>query len=343
MNSSKLSYPLPVADLHCDMLHYLADEPNADPRNKDDIGCAIGHLQKGNVKLQVMAICSIEKKADVALGQLQHSHLKKMQTDHDNSFYYIRSISDIDNALQSNKVGVVCSIENATAISDEGESLELAFARIDSLIADDLRPVYISLTHHVANRFGGGNNEPGPITSDGKALLDFISGKGIAADLSHSSDVLANGIIDHIDSRSLKIPIIASHSNYRPVFNHVRNLPDELTLEIIKRGGLIGLNLVRAFLHPDDPDFVLRHIEHALKFGAEKNIAFGADYYCFKTNHDPARIPYYLSQHENASKYPEILASLSSILSEQQLLDMSHQNVVNYLKRNWKPVDSELS
>ena len=47
---------LPVVDLHCDMLSYLAKVPAANPYSKDDIACAVPFLKTGGVRMQVMAI-----------------------------------------------------------------------------------------------------------------------------------------------------------------------------------------------------------------------------------------------------------------------------------------------
>ena len=41
--------PVPVFDLHCDLLSYLAFAKNGSPMNEDDIGAAIPHLQRGHV------------------------------------------------------------------------------------------------------------------------------------------------------------------------------------------------------------------------------------------------------------------------------------------------------
>ena len=67
---SELNLPYPIADLHCDMLDYLISEKNVHPDNKEDIGCAIPYLVKGNVKFQVMAMyTAVEKESPQKLIQ----------------------------------------------------------------------------------------------------------------------------------------------------------------------------------------------------------------------------------------------------------------------------------
>ena len=46
---------LPIFDLHCDLLSYLAHRPDPDAFTPD-LGCSIPNLRRGNVRFQVMAI-----------------------------------------------------------------------------------------------------------------------------------------------------------------------------------------------------------------------------------------------------------------------------------------------
>jgi membrane dipeptidase len=72
----------------------------------------------------------------------------------------------------------------------------------------------------------------------------------------------------------LQVPILASHSNFRTVFKHPRNLPDEIAREIILQKGVIGINFLRAFVNDKNPDALLDHIEYGMKLGAEDALCF---------------------------------------------------------------------
>ncbi len=69
----------------------------------------------------------------------------------------------------------------------------------------------------------------------------------IAVDLSHTSDRLADEILNEIDRKGYTMGVIASHSNARKVCHHPRNLPDHLIKEIVARKGIIGINLYKKF------------------------------------------------------------------------------------------------
>jgi len=238
-------------------------------------------------------------------------------------------------ALRFSGTGIVAAIENASALCDDNESLDSAFRRLDH-IAEQTGPIlYISLTHHGENRFGGGNNTGTGLKSDGKVLLDYIAEKKIAIDLSHTSDALAHGIINHIDGNGLNIPIIASHSNFRSVYDHRRNLPDDLVQVIIKRRGLIGINFLRAFLHPNDASSLVKHILFGIETGAKDVLCFGADFFHVKGHPDKSRIPFFFKEHEHAGQYRQIVQSLEHILSRDQIEALAFRNGIHFLQRLW--------
>ncbi len=323
--------PIPIIDLHCDLLACLARNADADPNNTDDLGCALPYLREGNVKLQVMAIYSPGGEAPYDLTRSQVNWFRTLVSDYSDSVTAVTTASDIEKYIRSSKIGIVAAIENSSGLCSEDEPLDLAFERLNEVIKATGRLLYISLTHHGANRFGGGNTSDRGITADGQALLEYIDGRGIAVDLSHTSDNLAHDIINHINKRNLNLRIIASHSNFRSVYDHRRNLPDELAKAIIERRGLIGMNFLRAFLHPTDPSFLIRHIEHGLKLGGRNALCFGADYFCTRDHPDRSRVPFYFKEHEHAGKYPQILGSLEGILSAEEKSGLASGNVREFV------------
>ena len=302
--------PYPIIDLHCDLLSYLAKTPNASIHNTEDIGVALPFLKAGHVKHQVLAIFAPTQKGSVALAQKQVKAYKMLLQE--DNFYPITSISDAQKIPTSSKIGVTVAIENASGLCEEDEPLELTFKRLDDMIMACGHLFYIGFTHHTENRFGGGNysNNIG-LKEDGKRLLEYMDNKKIAVDLAHTSDNLAYDMLNHIDAKSLNIPVIASHSNFRNLWNHVRNLPPELVKAINQRQGLIGMNFLRAYIHETNPDYFINHILQGLKSETTlQHIAFGADFFYRFAITAPERIPLFFKEHEDASKYPIILKTL---------------------------------
>lgn len=242
-------------------------------------------------------------------------------------------------SLGSEKVHVIPAFENASGFCSENEPLEKGLARLQHLYEKLKRILYISLTWDGENRFGGGNATTVGLKEDGKQLLRWMDGKRIAIDFSHTSDALARDILNFTQQQNLKIPVLASHSNFRAVTNVARNLPDEIAQEIIGRGGIIGLNLFSPFIGPEDPKNLAKHAEHAMSLNGENALSFGADFFC------DADFPNILTKYKrenvffdefgNSSKYPHILEMFKQDLklSPSQLEDLAHQNTLSFLSR----------
>ncbi|MBN1825270.1 MAG: membrane dipeptidase [Candidatus Eisenbacteria bacterium] len=325
--------PVPVIDLHCDLLDYLEAIEGASPDDASEIGCALPRLAEGGVNLQVLAIFSHTGPGSVDFAEGELRRYRRILRERADSVESPEDAAAVEALLGSKKTGLTASIENASSLCGEEEPLEEAFRRFKRFRAEAGRILYISLTHHLENRFGGGNTSEAGLKGDGEVFLDYLSGKGVAVDFSHTSDALARDILDRIDSKGLAIPVLASHSNFRAVQDHPRNLPDDSAREIIRRGGVIGINLLRYFLGPDDPKALLRHVEHGLSLGAENALAFGADYYYTKNHPDRSRIPFYHPGQEHAGRYPEILRSLEGILGDGGTRALAHQNALDFLRR----------
>lgn len=325
----------PIVDMHCDLLSYLATVPDADPFDPAKIACAIPLLSKGNVRFQVMAIYTDVRPESMQSAIRQAAIFQNLLKQNPNQLTFADSKFLADWEKQ-NQIGIVAAIENAAGLGHEHANWIEIETQLQAVLSKVDRLAYISLTHHTENRFGGGNYTDGiGLKDDGKRLLDRLDGRKIPVDLSHTSDLLAEGILNHIDQRKLTIPVIASHSNFRMIWNHRRNLTNEFAKEIVHRGGIIGVNFLRAFLDNDVPERLYDHLLHAFAIGADKSICFGADFFYTQDFPDQTRIPFYFPLAESAGKYPSILAHLETELSKIQLKDLAFGNALNFYQKLW--------
>lgn len=142
------------------------------------------------------------------------------------------------------------------------ESLFLAGFRISTLGWNEQNPLIGS---HLT---GGG------LTDLGKAYVQNAQALGMLVDVSHCSD---EGFWDIV--KITGAPIIASHSNSRAVWNHSRNVTDDMFRAIRETGGVVGINEYAAFLGENATlDTVCDHILHFMEMDPEgKHIALGGD------------------------------------------------------------------
>ncbi|MEZ4772375.1 MAG: membrane dipeptidase [Bacteroidia bacterium] len=333
---SNISAPLfPVADLHCDLLAYLALVPGASLYSTDDIGATLPWLKKGNVQLQVTAIFTKTEQGSVS--QAKKQALMFRQLTEGNDFCAVTGMQALSKLPFQDKTGILAAIENASGLCEESEPLQLAFERLEEIIQTTGQILYIGLTHHTENRFGGGNfSENVGLKSDGEALLEYISGRKICLDLAHTSDALAFDVINYISQKQLQIPVIASHSNFRAICPHVRNLPDELAQEVINGGGLIGINFFREYVDIQNPKKLFEHITYGLDSGAAGQLCLGADYFYIHDIPDLSRHPLFFESMANAGTYQAILNQLSEITESVPFTDnFASGNVRNFLQKLW--------
>lgn len=324
----------PIIDMHCDLLSYLNSAPDPDPLRKDDLGCSFPALSEGNVKLQVLAIYTATKKGSTEMGLNQSRIFRDFFSKYEDKVELITP-DNINDVPSLSKIGLVASIESGSGFCEEDEPLDSGFKKLEEIIDNTHRVLYISMTHHHENRFGGGNYSDAGLKADGKELLNYISGRKIAIDFSHTSDALARGILEHVTKHGLDIPILASHSNYRPVYEHARNLPDDIAKEILRRDGIIGVNFLRAFLNDEDPEAIYDHIHYGLDLGGEDAICMGADFFYTGEHPDQTRAPFYHNGHQSATCYPAIMQKVLDRFSVDVAGKLSHQNALSFIKRVW--------
>ncbi|MCP5469987.1 MAG: membrane dipeptidase [Chlamydiales bacterium] len=303
-----------IIDMHCDLLAYLAK--GGDLMNRE-ARCSLPQLKEGNVAFQVLAIFTETKKGSAASAAKQLECYRMLLERED--------FVEWKGELHSTKIAVKPAIENASGLCEEGESLEHAFERLPPNSA------YVSLTWNTENRFGGGNHTKVGLKREGELLLTFLSGKGIAIDLSHTSDQLASDIFEYIDKKGLQLTPIASHSNLRSIEKDPRNLPDEFAQEIFRRGGVIGLNMVRKFLPKKPPGGFLENVDKVRELGGISQVGFGADFFYDGTVAPMLHhlLPFFYKEFGDASCYPLLLEEVPT--QEREML--AHKNLEAFFKK----------
>ena len=317
-----------VIDLHCDLLGCIEQEPKLH-FDHPDLNCSIPQLLKGGVKLQTLALFTITCSGSTRIAEKQIALYQKLLS----TYPTVAPFSTYNPT--SDKLHCILAIENASGLAEEDEPLDQAFKRFEA-IQNIERILYVSLTWNQENRFGGGNVTTVGLKRDGEVFLEYLSGKNVAIDLSHTSDGLAHDIINYIDKKSLMLIPIASHSNFRSIKDVSRNLPNDLAKEIIKRSGVIGINFVRHFVGERPQDF-LEHIRHGIALDGENALCLGADFYGGIDL--PASLipdlsfPTFQPGFGNSSCYPEFLSLLGQAFSEEQVKKIASGNVNLFLKK----------
>ena len=155
----------------------------------------------------------------------------------------------------------------------------------------DAGVIAVGLTWARRSRYAGGNatpmDDPGVgLSALARELVPRIDARGLVHDLSHLSQRATDELLALTDA-----PVIASHSNARALMGGQdspkaqRHLADETIRAIAERGGVIGVNLLSDFLHPDVKRGeraaiadVVRHADHIAEVaGSRRFVGLGSD------------------------------------------------------------------
>ncbi len=165
-------------------------------------------------------------------------------TDEHEAFRLIGSRGDLEAVLTtwqngdlaSRRVGLVPLMEGADGIREPKEA--------EWWLERGVRIVGLSWA---GTRYAGGTGEPGPLTPDGRRLLEAMSGLGLMLDLSHASDESFLEALDRFEG-----VVLASHANPRALMKSPsrpeRFLSDEMIRRLAERGGVIGVVPYNTFL-----------------------------------------------------------------------------------------------
>lgn len=200
------------------------------------------------------------------------------------SFILCRNASDIDYALQNNKIAVLATLSGGRPL--EGKPNLNLLSSLRSLYRMGLRG--LQLTGNSRNRLGDGvaqTRTKGKLTGFGKKIVKEADRLGIVLDTAQLSDY---GFFDLIEET--KNPVIDSHSCAKAVYNHPRNISDERIKTIAQSGGVIAVSFWSALVAGDkeapDAEDLFRHIDHIVEIAGINHVALGPDYSAYKTPKD---------------------------------------------------------
>ncbi len=217
-------------------------------------------------------------------------------------------------AVPKGKCGFIKAIEGGAAVAGKIENLQKVYDRGVRMI---------TLTWNGENELGSGAASlPDKGLSDfGRQAVKEMERLGIIADASHLSQKSFWDLCEAAEK-----PFICTHSNSSRVCPHPRNLTDEQFKEIVRRGGLVGLNLYIDFLSSEKKggtDEVMRHVYHMLSLGGEHILALGTDF-------DGAEIDLSLNSAEKLANLWEAMLKLG--LKEQTAEDIFYNNAYRFLQ-----------
>lgn len=232
----------------------------------------------------------------------------------------VRSYADIERAFSQGKHGALLSIESATGLKNSPELLE----RFYNVGVRVIGLTWLSNDLAKSNRVFDDGEEDTGLSEIGREFVKRGNELGIIWDVSHASDKTFWDLCE-ISAK----PVIATHSNFRSPCSHSRNLTDDMARQIIKDGGMIGLNLACGFIHEEREkqtvEYLFKHLDHCLELGGENNIGFGCDIDGIGRYPEPLTREY--------SIHDQLIDYMQKHYSESTVEKVAGQNYLDYLKK----------
>ncbi len=223
------------------------------------------------------SLCYSDSGEAYALASSQLDYYERLADEHA-QISLVQNLAQLDAVLatwnegapeQERQVGLVLLMENADPIV-EPEQFEEWYERGVRIVG----PAW------TASRYCGGTGQPGPLTDEGRALLEIMAEHGALLDLSHMAEEACREALDRYEG-----PIFASHSNPRRFCDTDRHLEDDVIQQLAERDGAMGVVLFNRFLSnswsgpPRLPlDMVLQVIDHVCQLtGSAAHVGIGSD------------------------------------------------------------------
>jgi membrane dipeptidase len=183
------------------------------------------------------------------------------------SYRMVRNAQDILASLDDGRLGVFLDVEGCYAIGEDLGLISVLF---------DIGVRWMAMVYNRRNAVGYGvHDETDCGLSDfGLAVCKEMDRVGMIKCCSHTGYRTSLDVM-----RSSSKPCIFSHSNPRAVWDHPRNIPDELIKACADTDGVVGINGVGIFLGDNDTraETIAAHISYVARLVGPSHVGIGLD------------------------------------------------------------------
>lgn len=260
---------IPIIDWHCDVLYKLEKHPEWRFSDCEHLDVNALKMRQGGVKVQAFALfiepsIPIEDKFASAKCQVERFKTHVLSTP---GFVQIRHFKEIHD-LKDDEIGVFLTLEGLDCV---GSDLDKVKYFLDEGVLS------VGFTWNNANLACDGIMEPrgAGLSAFGYDVVSLLNERGVFADVSHISE---HGFEDVLNSAD---HVIASHSNARSVFHHVRNLTDHQLSRMLTKGAPVHLVFFSRFTSDHSPctlDDLIKHLEYMIQMGLVSQLGLGSDF-----------------------------------------------------------------
>ncbi|XP_053689023.1 dipeptidase 1-like [Sabethes cyaneus] len=221
---------------------------------------------------------------------------KRLIAKYPNDLKYVTSADGIMEAFEEKKIASLLVVEGGHSIDSRLAVLRVFY---------ELGVRYLTLTHSCNTPWADASpidemTEPqlNNLSPWGRNVVWEMNRLGMMIDVSHVSHGVMRDAIKYS-----KAPVIFSHSSSHAVFQHHRNVQDDVLRELVENEGIVMVNFYPAFVGGNSIDDVVKHFNHIKSITGPDYIGIGGDY------DGVSATPQGL---EDVSKYPDLFDMLAA-------------------------------
>lgn len=287
-----------IIDMHCDTIYEILEAKKRGETislRDGNLMVNLNKMKQGGYGVQNFALF-VNQESGIGSFETVKELIATFEEEMRENNDLISKVTTADEILENQRAGKL----SAFLTIEGGEAIEGSL--------DNLRYVYeqgvrmMTLTWNYPNELGFPNFKQGMdfftpnmedgLTTTGIEVVQEMEHLGMIVDVSHLSDA---GFYDVL--KYTKKPFVASHSNARAISPWVRNLSDDMLVNLAERGGVAGLNFCADFLKGQRKseiieniglmasqdasagfEDILRHARYMANVGGVECIGIGSDF-----------------------------------------------------------------
>lgn len=266
-----------IFDAHADIWTHVTQEYNRGNKNVLR-NYHLNRMKQGNICGGIFVVW-VDPPYDKEPKKRTIEIIKNMSIEINKSsdiIHIVKNSNDFSIAQESDKMAVLIGFEGLKAIEDDIDLINVLYS---------LGARHAMLTWNEKNDLAGGAayEGEGGLTAKGFKLIKKMEELNMIIDVSHTNEETFYDIV-----KTVKGPIIASHSNCRSLCDVPRNLSDEALKEIKRLNGVVGINSYKEFIDKDHNkqtlDRIVDHIDHMVNVMSIDNVGFGFDFGDYLSN-----------------------------------------------------------
>lgn len=229
-------------------------------------------MVEGGVDGGVFVVFTPQRGRDAVADMWSRDHaltrtveILQMTARHHEHFVLVTTPAEARAAVADGKKFVFISLENGSPLTGDLSLME-TFYRLGVRM---MGPV-----HFANNDLADSSTDPkgpewGGLSEEGRAFVRHANDLGIVIDPSHASDTALDQMLD-----LSRAPLILSHTGVKAVYDHPRNIPDDLLRKLADKGGVIQLNAFSGYMveTPRNPDRIAALAALTETYGPQRDV-----------------------------------------------------------------------